>query len=93
MRKTSRFQVRLSYYYFFCLSPSLEEEDKPFVVAFDYQNKLVQEVDEEKNSTQFILVISTKKLLQRQVNSPYIQVDATYKMLTLNYPLLVRCFK
>uniref|UniRef100_A0A915DW58 Uncharacterized protein n=1 Tax=Ditylenchus dipsaci TaxID=166011 RepID=A0A915DW58_9BILA len=65
------------------------DEDQSFVVAFRHTVFIVQENEEARAVSKFIMVISTPKLLRRQVQWPVIQVDGTYKLMTLNYPLLV----
>uniref|UniRef100_A0A915D5H5 Homeobox domain-containing protein n=1 Tax=Ditylenchus dipsaci TaxID=166011 RepID=A0A915D5H5_9BILA len=69
--------------------PGSEDEDQSFVVAFRHTVFIVQENEEARAVSKFIMVISTPKLLRRQVQWPVIQVDGTYKLMTLNYPLLV----
>uniref|UniRef100_A0A915DZH0 Cathepsin propeptide inhibitor domain-containing protein n=1 Tax=Ditylenchus dipsaci TaxID=166011 RepID=A0A915DZH0_9BILA len=65
------------------------DEDESFVVAFEERTILTNESGEMKVVTQFVMVFSTVRLLRRQVFWPVMQVDGTYKLMTLNYPLLV----
>jgi hypothetical protein len=64
----------------FCTLNSAEPADQTtsFIVRFDILS-----------AEQFIIVWSSKKLLQMQKESPVICVDATYKILSFGYPILV----
>ena len=56
------------------------QDDEPFVVRslFDY----------ESEKPYFSLTISTKRLLKNLTMSSFIHADSTYKLVSLNYPLL-----
>jgi len=72
---------------------SLDDDDQPYTVLLNHRYIVKAGVDggDDEIIDQFILVFTTKKLQQRQSMSSNLQVDGTYKLSTLNYPLLV-CF-
>uniref|UniRef100_A0A915DQB0 long-chain-fatty-acid--CoA ligase n=1 Tax=Ditylenchus dipsaci TaxID=166011 RepID=A0A915DQB0_9BILA len=61
----------------------LDDEDESFVVAFKEPTILTNESGEIKVVTQFVMVFSTVRLLRRQAFWPVMQVDGTYKLMTL----------
>ena len=71
------------------LSRNLDDEDQSFVVAFRHTAIITLESGSPRTVIKFIMVFSTTKLLHRQTAWPVMKIDGTYKLMTLNYPLLV----
>uniref|UniRef100_A0A915CY16 PiggyBac transposable element-derived protein domain-containing protein n=1 Tax=Ditylenchus dipsaci TaxID=166011 RepID=A0A915CY16_9BILA len=66
------------------------DENQPYAVSFKHRAMTVRDDDGvEKPSAQFYLVITANKLQRRQATWSSIQVDGTYKLMTLCYSLLV----
>uniref|UniRef100_A0A915EMT6 Uncharacterized protein n=1 Tax=Ditylenchus dipsaci TaxID=166011 RepID=A0A915EMT6_9BILA len=56
-----------------------EDEDRPYAVAFYFENITVRGEDKvERPSVKFILVMSTLRLVRRQAFSMVLQADGTY---------------
>uniref|UniRef100_A0A915EPN4 MULE transposase domain-containing protein n=1 Tax=Ditylenchus dipsaci TaxID=166011 RepID=A0A915EPN4_9BILA len=87
-RRHNKFRKHLRQYYE--LHKQIPEDlEKTFVVVYKDRIITTREDGVLKFTVQFIMVFSSLKLLRRQVFWPVMQVDGTYKLMTLNYPLLV----